>query len=239
MVSWFEALKNLLFPPRCCGCGQWLASSRPPLFCPDCRGQLHFLGSPHCTCCGAPFPAGADHLCGDCLAGRFAFDLARSLLLYRPPAAPMLRALKYNGSMTGIDSLGALTVASGIANQYCPPDLVLPVPLSPVRLRERGFNQALLIARACLPQWQERIDPDLLHRRRHTPPQSRLSGRERRLNLKHAFALVAPQRVLGRGILLVDDVFTSGSTVQECSLVLRAAGARRIEVFTLARSPMG
>ena len=75
MVSWFEALKDLLFPPRCSGCGQWLASSRPPLFCPLCRDQLRYLQSPRCTCCGAPFPTGADHLCGDCLAGRFAFDL--------------------------------------------------------------------------------------------------------------------------------------------------------------------
>ena len=239
MVSWFEALKDLLFPPRCSGCGQWLASSRPPLFCPLCRDQLRYLQSPRCTCCGAPFPTGADHLCGDCLAGRFAFDLARSLLLYRPPASPILRALKYNGRMTGIDSLGALTVASGIAAQFYPPDLVLPVPLSPQRLRERGFNQALLIARVCLPQWQERIDPDLLQRLRHTPPQTRLRGRERRVNLKQAFHLAAPDRVVGRDILLVDDVFTSGSTVHECSLVLRAAGAKRIEVFTLARSPMG
>ena len=151
----------------------------------------------------------------------------------------MLLALKYGGSLTGVDSLGALAVASGIATQFRTPDLVVPVPLSLLRLRDRGFNQALCLARACFPQWRERIDPDLLQRSRHTPPQSRLSGKERRANLKQAFRLVAPDKVAGLDILLVDDVFTSGSTVHECSLALRAAGAKHIEVFTLARSPIG
>ena len=151
----------------------------------------------------------------------------------------MLLALKYGGCLTGVDSLGALAVASGIASQFRTPDLVVPVPLSLLRLRERGFNQALCLAKACFPQWRERIDPDLLQRSRHTPPQSRLSGKERRANLKHAFRLVAPDQVAGLNILLVDDVFTSGSTVHECSLALRSAGAKHIEVFTLARSPIG
>ena len=113
---------------------------------------------------------------------------------------------------------------------------MLPVPLHPARLRERGFNQALLIARACFPQYRSRLEPALLRRQRHTRPQSQLSGHERRTNLGGAFTFVAPSRVRGRRVLLVDDVFTTGSTVQECSRVLRTAGAARIEVFTLARS---
>ncbi len=238
MGSWLEALKDLLFPASCCGCGRWLESSRPPLFCPDCRIRLPALDSPLCTCCGTPFQTGVDHLCGDCLAGRFAFDLARSLLLYRPPIAPLLRGLKFNGQLIVLDSLAALTAESGILAQLTIPDLILPVPLSSSRLRERGYNQALLIAKACLPQWRDRIEPDLLQRHRHTQPQSRLNGKDRRSNLSKAFALAAPERVAGLAVLVVDDVFTSGSTVHECSLTLRAAGARQIEVFTLARSPI-
>ena len=231
-----EALRDLLFPPRCLGCERRLASSRPPLFCADCHQALRFLGSPLCTRCGLPFPAGADHLCGDCLAGRPAYDFARALFAYQPPVPALILALKFAGQLTGLSSLGALAARSPFLTQFTEPDLVLPVPLHPARLRARGFNQALLIARACFPHWRSHLDTALLRRQRSTRPQAQLSGRERRTNLAGVFALKDPERVRGRRVLLVDDVFTTGSTVQECSRVLAAAGAERIEVFTLARS---
>jgi ComF family protein len=235
-ASCSEALKDLLFPPRCLGCERRLESSRPPLFCADCHQALRFLDSPLCTRCGLPFPAGVDHLCGDCLAGRPAFALARSLFAYQPPVPALILALKFAGQLTGLASLGALAARSPLLPHFTEPDLVLPVPLHPARLRERGFNQALLIARACFPHWRPRLDTALLLRRRSTRPQAQLSGRERRANLTGVFALAEPERVRDRRVLLVDDVFTTGSTVQECSRVLAAAGAGRIEVFTLARS---
>ena len=235
-ASCAEALKDLLFPPRCLGCERRLESSRPPLFCAECGQALRFLGSPLCTSCGLPFPAGVDHLCGDCLTGRPAYDFARALFAYEPPVPALILALKFAGQLTGLASLGALAARSPLSSQFAEPDLVLPVPLHPARLRERGFNQALLIARACLPHWRSRIDTALLRRHRATRPQAQLSGRERRTNLTGIFCLEAPDRVRGLRVLLVDDVFTTGSTVQECSRVLRAAGVGRVEVFTLARS---
>lgn len=231
-----SALKDLLFPPRCLGCERSLKSSRPPLLCPTCRGELAWIRSPLCSGCGLPFVAGADHLCGDCLVNHFAFDLARSLWRYQPPVSDLILALKFKGQLTGIATLAGLAAESESLGQLGEPDLVLPVPLWLDRLRGRGFNQALVLAQGCFPAWRDRIRPQVLVRSRPTQPQSSLSGEQRRRNLRRAFSLADPSAVAGRRILLVDDVFTTGSTLNECSRTLRAAGAARIEAFTLARS---
>lgn len=236
MSSLFGAIQDLLFPPTCLGCTRRLESSRPPLFCADCLGQLRFIASPRCPCCGIPFAVGADHLCGDCLQQHYAFDCARSLLLYQPPVADIIVRLKFGGQLNGLTTLAQLAASSACLQELTEPELIVPVPLHTSRLRERGFNQATLIARACLPQWAGRIRVDALQRRRLTTPQSQLSGRERRGNLQRAFAIKPEVEVQDKRILLVDDVFTTGSTVNECARVLRKAGAARIEVFTVARS---
>ena len=232
----FEALKDLLFPPACLGCERRLDHSRPPLFCADCQAELAFIRSPLCPCCGTPHVAGGDHLCGACLNSRYAFDAARSLLYYQAPVANIILALKFGGNLAAVASLEALTTGSDCLGQLGEPDLVLPVPLHPNRLRERGFNQALVLAKGCFPQWRDKINTELLARTRLTTPQSQLSGKERRTNLRKVFTLAQSGGVTGKRVLLVDDVFTTGSTVQECSTILRAGGAARIEVFTLARS---
>jgi ComF family protein len=232
----FRALKDLLFPPHCLGCKRRLDSSLPPLFCVECADTLTFIRSPRCLCCGIPFVSGADHLCGLCLNGRHAFDLARALLYYRPPVSDIIVSLKFNGNLAGIASLRALITEVKLLDAFIEPDIILPVPLHTRRLRQRGFNQAVVISNGCLSNWKKKIETGLLVRHRPTSPQSLLSGDERRSNLKNAFSLADPNRIAGMRVLLVDDVYTTGSTVNECSRVLRKAGAERIEVFTLARS---
>lgn len=116
------------------------------------------------------------------------------------------------------------------------PDIILPVPLHPKRLRWRGFNQALVLARVIGRRWQIPVDPFILVRSRETPPQTQLSEKERRKNVRGAFSLNSRKTVKGRIILLVDDVYTSGATVNECSRVLRRAGAKEVYVLTLARA---
>lgn len=236
MSSLFGAIQDLLFPPICLGCTRRLDSSRPPLFCADCLEHVDHISSPRCHCCGIPFAVGADHLCGDCLQQHYAFDCARSLVLYKPPVADIILRLKFSGQLNGLTTLAQLTATSGCMQELAEPELIVPVPLHASRLRQRGFNQATLIARTCLPRWRDRIRVDVLKRNRVTTPQSQLSGRERRSNLQRVFTIEKIDEVQGKRILVVDDVFTTGSTVNECARVLRKAGAARIEVLTVARS---
>lgn len=236
MPSYVEALKDLLFPPHCLGCARRLNSSQPPLLCPDCWRYVNVLGPPWCPCCGLPFSQGADHLCGDCLQHTYFFACARSLCAYQPPISSLILALKFAQTLTGLASLKALVQQASFSDHFSKPDLVLPVPLHPVRLRQRGFNQALTIAQSCFPQWWQRNNNNILIRIHNTQPQSQLTGAKRRVNLNKAFAICKPHAIKDQKILLVDDVFTTGSTVNACAKVLLAAGARRVEVFTVARS---
>lgn len=235
-MSLVDGIKDLLFPARCQGCAIQLDHSRRPLLCSSCLALLSPVTSPLCPCCGIPFPSGQDHLCGDCLQGRFAFDRARSIFLYREPIRSLLVRFKFGGKLSRLDTLTALATQAGTATLFAEPDLILPVPLHIERLRSRGFNQSLLIARSCFPHWQKKIRTDLLIRHQPTTPQTSLSGRARRNNLKGAFSVCRPKHFIGRHVLLVDDVFTTGATLHECARVLRRAGAGEIEAFTPARA---
>ena len=156
-------------------------------------------------------------------------------MLYDPPIANAIQNCKYHGELAGLASFAALARNSSAIAELTECDYILPVPLHLKRLRQRGFNQALLLARALLPRQQQQINHDLLLRQRWTRPQAGMGGGERRVNLRGAFALARPELIKNRRILLVDDVLTTGSTVNECARVLERAGAAVIEVLTLAR----
>lgn len=236
MSTLLGAIQDLLFPPLCLGCGRWLDDAEPPLFCPDCLSLLVFLGPPLCPCCGIPYATGTDHLCGPCLLQTYSFDQARSLLSYLPPISTVILNLKFGGRLDALATIGALTAQSACLDDLNKPDYIVPVPLHDQRLRHRGYNQATLLARECFPQWRTKIRLDFLIRTRPTTPQSQLSGQERRINLNKVFAVRKDADLHSKRILLVDDVLTTGSTINECAKILRKAGAERIEVFTVARS---
>jgi ComF family protein len=233
---WWQACLDLLFPPACLGCGNGLPSSMPPLFCPDCLGQIAVIGPPCCTCCGRPLPdaAGAGHTCGRCLAKPPAFRKARALLLYNGPVAEAIHRCKYQGETAGLASFAHFKHTAALPD-LAVPDLILPVPLHPERLRQRGFNQAQKLAAAFFPEAKARLRNDLLVRLRHTAPQTGMSGVERRRNLKNGFGVTQAAVLQGKAVLLVDDVYTTGSTVNEWAKVLLKAGAASVEVLTLAR----
>ncbi|MDD2464010.1 MAG: ComF family protein [Desulfobulbus sp.] len=236
LSSLLGAIQDLLFPPLCVGCSRRLDHSRPPLFCADCTVKLAFITAPLCPCCGIPYTTGADHLCATCLRNGYEFDLARSLLFYQMPVDALILGLKFGGQLNGLQTLGTLASGSPCFSDLARPDYIIPVPLHPQRIRERGYNQATLIARECFPQWKAQIRLNILYRNRLTTPQSQLTGKERRANLKQVFSLNPTVALEGKTILLVDDVQTTGSTVNECAKTLRRGGAGRIEVFTVARS---
>ncbi|HHO47051.1 MAG TPA: ComF family protein [Desulfobacteraceae bacterium] len=236
MHTLLAACRELVFPPACLACGRRLPLDRLPLLCDDCHPLMPFIRSPRCPCCGLPYARGEDHLCGVCLAKPYSFSLARAALAYQPPAASLIGALKFQGLMTGVASLANLAVNSPGFRELSAPDLILPVPLHPKRLRRRGFNQALVLARFCFPGRGRIIDAFTLTKISPTVPQTQLSGTERRRNISGSFSVKQPQKVKNKKILLIDDVFTTGSTVNECARILRRAGADRVEIFTLART---
>jgi len=233
MKRFLKALLDLLLPSFCLACEKPLGPAADLLFCPDCLAGLHYIRSPLCPCCGRVYlvAAGGDHHCGACLATPNHFTWARALFLYEEPLKEVIHRFKYQGKTACLRSFARF--AENLP-KVAEADWIVPVPLHPSRLRERGFNQALLLAHAFFPK-DRRITPDLLIRSRPTEPQTCFNGAARRTNLKNAFVVKAPHRLTGKKILLVDDVFTTGTTVNECARVLKKAGADEVMVLTLAR----
>jgi ComF family protein len=227
---------DLLFPPSCPSCKK-MTGDNDRLLCRDCHSQLNFIKTPYCSCCGREFPGDGDnHLCGECLKSSWAFDKARSLFSYEDVIAELIHNLKYLGNMNGLQTIEWISRQSTLLQDFDSIDIILPVPLHIKRLQQRGFNQSLILARRIFANDRKKIRFNLLTRQADTPYQTGLSGAERRKNLRNAFSIQNPSDIAGRNTLLVDDVFTTGSTVNECAKVLKAAGAKRVDVLTICRA---
>ena len=181
--------------------------------------------------------AGADHICGGCLSSRRHFDAARAALVYEGAGRELIHAFKYRNKTHLRRPLALMTVerlSAFIASQA--PELIVPVPLHRKRLRSRGFNQALLLGEIFSSHWKIPLERYNLRRIRWTEPQVNLSACDRRSNVKGAFSIKDSSRICGRRVLLVDDVLTTGSTVEECAVLLKSAGAVEVTVITVARA---
>jgi ComF family protein len=156
------------------------------------------------------------------------------LYAYEPPLRDAIRLFKYHGKVSLADAFGALLGQALPALPEC--DFVMAVPLHPTRLREREFNQSLLLADRLAPRLRKPVAVGTLIRTRATEPQTELTRSARRANLRRAFAVPHPEEVTDKRILLVDDVMTTGTTVNECAKALRRAGSSDVYVLTLART---
>lgn len=238
MKSFIRSVMDFVFPRICSVCGSPFDSEEEPGICPHCLSQIKYIESPFCSLCGKPFHSEiiTEHLCGDCLTRKRYFSKARSVGYYDGVLRKATHLLKYKLKNHLALSLGHMMVQHV---QYCFNDLayhsIMPVPLHPARLRERGFNQALFLARSVSRTYTIPLDGYTLTRKRWTKPQVGLSERDRKDNVRSAFMIVKRDKVADRNILLVDDVYTSGNTVEECSKTLIQAGANRVDVLTLAR----
>ena len=239
MSSFFRSALDFFFPPLCHVCRQFIETAGPLHICNSCLEQFSFFDrQPLCTVCGIPFDgAGGDHICGKCLIHRPCFDAARAACLYDGPGMEMIHAFKYSQKSHLRKPLALLAVRelSGFV-EGIRPDLIVPVPLHGKRLRQRGFNQAVLLGELLSREWGVAMERRGLQRSRWTEPQINLTAEQRRENVKGAFAVRIPQAINGRRILLVDDVLTTGSTVDECARVLKRGGAAGVYVVTVARA---
>jgi ComF family protein len=194
-----------------------------------------------CTVCGVPFRTeqGIDHICGSCVTTSRPFVSARAAAYFDGPARDLIHRLKYGNKVHLSRPLGLMTARhlSAFAAESGA-QLIVPVPLHPKRLRQRGFNQAVLLADFLTKNWHIPTSRNNLRRIRWTEPQIFLSGDERIRNVRGAFAVKYPELFQGKKILLVDDVYTTGSTVAECAKVLKGAGAGEVHVATVVRAVM-
>ena len=228
---------DLVLPPSCLAC--YAPVGTAGALCADCWSRISFIGRPCCARCGLPFAieAAEGAVCGACARAPPVYDRARAAFLYEGTGRELILAFKM-ADRSWLAPRLATWLHRAAAPLLPDADVVVPVPLHRWRLLARRFNQSAVLAALMARRADAAMVPDLLVRTRRTPPQTRLSGPERRRNVRGAFA-VRPTRaplVAGRSVLLVDDVLTTGATVSACARALRKAGAARVDVATLARA---
>lgn len=229
-----HAAIRFVMPSVCPRCGR---SVEGAALCASCWSQARFVVPPLCLRCGLPFDydAGGKTWCGACIATPPAFRSARAALAYDDVSRDLILALKH-GDRTDLVPLLVPHLLRAGADLLSPASLLVPVPLHPRRLLARRFNQAALLALSLGGATGVPVAPRLLRRRRHTPSQGHLGASARRRNLQGAIALGKYEADLrGIDIVLIDDVMTTGATVEACARVLLKAGAGDVDVLTVAR----
>jgi len=236
----FRRFLDFILPTACSYCRSPIGDSAVPFLCSSCWSDFSLIQGAVCPRCGGPFGSpealthSPGHECGLCRQAPPRFDQALSVGHFEGPLREAIHLFKYRpcrslGKPLGTWMAGQVRLVSGI-------DFIMPVPLHVKRLRQRGFNQALLLAHRVAERHHVPLSHDNLARTRYTRPQVELSGRERVENVAGAFSLDRPGDVIDRRIMLVDDVFTTGATLNECATVLKKAGAAGVNALTLARA---
>jgi ComF family protein len=229
--NWSFFVRSTLFPHYCPVCDAPLTQDLA--LCPACYAELP-VNSRACPLCALPSTGETGQTCGQCLQRPPPYTASYVPLLYHPPLSQLIGELKFGHKLHLVRTLSRL-FCELLPGNHPLPELIVPVPLHPHRLRERGFNQAQELARGVAAELNLKIDRRHCRRTRPTPPQTELDLSARRRNLKSAFQ--ADAAFAGRHIALFDDVITTGSTVTAASQALLRSGAQRIDVWALARTP--
>jgi ComF family protein len=260
------SVKKAIFPPRCLACGTLFhAEVRPdenifsnnmadvfkllmaPFLCSTCSLGFLPIKPPICPWCGIMFKSrqGEDHICGECVASPKRFRIARSAGIYEKALMNVIHGFKYKGKIQLARPLGTILFSSFVSHWGgYGIDAIVPVPLHHRKLKIRGFNPSLLMVR----NWKllASIRPvnlpnppivrDVLAKIKWTIPQTGLARKKRKQNVKNSFAVKDSSKIEGKRILLIDDVYTTGATANECTKMLLKSGARYVDVLTLART---
>lgn len=232
MYDWIKHVQRGLFPATCvlCGCN---ASGELDL-CAQCQADLPRVLRA-CLCCGLPLSTETETECGACIVDPPAFSRTLALFRYEDPVKHLIHALKFNRKLYVARVLGEL-MAEHYMQQDPRPDIIIPVPLHTGRLRERGFNQALELARPVAARLRIPLNIHGCTRTRGTVAQSDLPADQRAKNIKSAFELREPLKA--RRVAIIDDVMTTGATSNELARTLVAGGAEEVQVWVCARAVM-
>ena len=227
---------QFFLPPQCPCCERFSEEGKQG-FCSNCLSQVRWIEPPFCSICGIPFISREveTHPCGACVTHRKYFTIARALGEFEGSLQEAIHRWKYEGK-TYLTPFFADWMAEGLNRHWEPGslDLLIPVPLHTRRLRERGFNQSLLLVRELSRRTGIPYRKSILQKKKSTIPQVNLSGVEREKELRGTFHVIGKEELSGLSVLLIDDVYTTGATVNECSKVLLRGGAKRVDVLTLA-----
>jgi len=228
-----SALLDFVYPPHCSLCKAPLQEDER-VVCEGCWSKIQVISGSHCATCGCPLDEPAP-TCTNCESETLHFDRARILSPFDETIQSLIHQLKYRGKRSighrlGT-MLGALIASDGDSDGA---DVIVPIPLHPSRKKERGYNQSALVASAMGDRLGIEVSTDLIVRTRRTATQTKLNAEERARNVAGAFEVVHPEPVRGKEVLLVDDVLTTGATVNACAQVLLEAGAKRVCLAALA-----
>lgn len=239
----FKPLKKffeIIFPSRCLTCRKMISDNA--LFCNEDWQKLQFITEPKCKICAYPFfyegSAHASLLCAQCIAKKPFFDSTTTIFKYNEQIKKIIFDLKYYDS-THLSKKFAQLILQKIKNEVHEYDLIVAVPLHKKRLRERKFNQAILLAQAILKEAKHiEFYPNIMLRKKYTKSQAHLKQKEREKNLSGSFVFNEKYRekIKGKNILLVDDVMTTGSTLNSCAKILKKVGCNKIRVITIAKT---
>ena len=217
---------DLVYPPRCVLCG-----AGGGFVCQSCESRLPLADGQRCSRCWAPLSHG---FCAACDESRPLFDSLRSRFIYEGDARRLVHAFKFKDQTALVEELGRM-MAESLVKEALDSEVLVPVPLTGMKQRQRGYNQSQVLARE-IGRIRGIAVEELLERQGRSGPQSQAgSAGERRENVMDAFRLRKGRRVSSRSILLVDDVVTTGATLSACARVLLEGGARRVDAVTLAR----
>lgn len=239
LSGWLKLADLLVYPSFCEVCGRFLEKPGEKIICRECLSRLKPNLSAHCLVCGRFFDgAGESHVCAACLQAPPPFSRHRSFTKYEGLAKDVVLLFKYRGNEALGKLLGGL-VGEALADEvdlWEAVDGVVPVPLHLQKLKKRGYNQAAVLARHLAAPRGLPVFTQCLIKTTDNPAQTSLDARERQANVKGAYAVKDPDRWRGRIVLLVDDVYTTGATIGECSRTLVRAGIREVRAVTFAQA---
>lgn len=237
LKDFLHKLLDSILPRRCRKCGKILTTEGE--LCEKCLKELNFIYPPYCSKCGYPLneeQIKSKMLCPSCLKkNRSPFRLSRSALHYDDGSKNLILAFKFMDKTENARLLAAMLKVAGEDIFAAGTDFIVPVPLHYTRLVKRRYNQSVLLSRELSRYTGLPVDCFSLVRHKATRPQVEFSGSERIKNVKDAFSVRHPEKIKGKRIVLIDDVMTTGSTLRECALALKKAGAKSVDTLTVAR----
>ena len=228
-----------LFPSFCKVCRALLETPGERVLCPNCLDKIRAHRSPYCLCCGRFFDgAGEPHLCLSCIKDRPPFAVHRSGGLYQGELKDLILLFKYRGYEILGRPLGRFVFESlkGEESLWWGVEALIPVPLHPKRKSKRGFNQARVLAKELSKLKGLPLEDLVLRKMKNVPPQTSLERDERVKSVRGVYKVLKSQKIQGKTVLLVDDVYTTGSTLKECSRELLRAGAKEVRAITIAQA---